>query len=77
MNDLFVADDARGGGVRGRAHRSVRRALPRARRDRARLADGVHNQRAQAVYERVGARRDERWLDYSLDVPPGATTPDS
>jgi ribosomal protein S18 acetylase RimI-like enzyme len=26
------------------------------------------NTRAQAVYDRVGARRDERWLDYSLDV---------
>ena len=35
------------------------------------------NLRAQAVYDRVGARRDERWLDYSLDVTPGATTPDS
>lgn len=26
------------------------------------------NHRAQAVYERVGAKREE-WLDYSLDVP--------
>ncbi len=26
------------------------------------------NDRARAVYERVGARRDERWLDYSLAV---------
>jgi RimJ/RimL family protein N-acetyltransferase len=35
------------------------------------------NLRAQAVYDRVGATRDVRWLDYSLDVAPGATTPDS
>ena len=35
------------------------------------------NHRAQAVYERVGGERDDRWLDYSLDVSPGATTPDS
>ena len=35
------------------------------------------NARAQAVYDRVGATRDERWLDYSLGVAPGATTPDS
>ena len=35
------------------------------------------NGRAQAVYDRVGATRDDRWLDYSLAVPPGATTPDS
>ena len=26
------------------------------------------NERAQAVYERIGARRDERWVDYSLGV---------
>ena len=26
------------------------------------------NERAQAVYDRVGATRDDRWLDYSLEV---------
>jgi RimJ/RimL family protein N-acetyltransferase len=26
------------------------------------------NRRAQRVYERVGAERDDRWLDYSLSV---------
>jgi hypothetical protein len=35
------------------------------------------NLRARAVYECVGATRDERWLDYSLTVAPGSTTPDS
>ena len=35
------------------------------------------NLRAQKVYERVGAKRDERWLDYSLRVSPGETSPDS
>ena len=78
MNDLFVAA--------GRARRRPADALiaacaercRAARRDRARLADGATRTiRAQAVYDRVGARRDERWLDYSLDVTPGATTPDS
>ena len=77
MNDLFVAD-GRARQRRGRrADRRVRRALPRARRQLARVADGPDNHRAQAVYERVGGERDERWLDYSLEVSPGATTPDS
>jgi GNAT superfamily N-acetyltransferase len=77
MNDLFVAQDARGGGWAD--------ALIAACADRCRER-GVHelawqtahtNTRAQAVYDRVGARRDDRWLDYSLSVAPGATTPDS
>jgi GNAT superfamily N-acetyltransferase len=77
MNDLFVVEDARGGGVadaliaacaeRSREHGATELAWQTART----------NLRAQAVYERVGARRDDRWLDYSLSVAPGATTPDS
>jgi hypothetical protein len=31
----------------------------------------VDNHRAQAVYERIGATRDDRWLDYQLPVDPG------
>jgi RimJ/RimL family protein N-acetyltransferase len=34
------------------------------------------NHRAQAVYARVGATRDDQWLDYQLPVPgvsPGRT----
>jgi GNAT superfamily N-acetyltransferase len=77
MNDLFVAQDARGGGFAD--------ALIAACAERCR-GRGVHelawqtahtNLRAQAVYDRVGARRDDRWLDYSFRVAPGATTPDS
>jgi GNAT superfamily N-acetyltransferase len=77
MNDLFVADGARGGGhadaliaecaERCRAHGATDLAWQTART----------NERAQAVYDRVGATRDDRWLDYSLTVEPGATTPDS
>jgi GNAT superfamily N-acetyltransferase len=77
MNDLFVMEDARGGGFaddliaacaeRCREHGATELAWQTART----------NLRAQAVYERVGARRDERWLDYSVSVAPGATTPDS
>ena len=77
MNDLFVAEGARGGGhadaliaecaERCRAHGAADLAWQTART----------NLRAQAVYDRVGAERDDRWLDYSLSVAPGATTPDS
>jgi GNAT superfamily N-acetyltransferase len=65
MNDLYVAPGARGGGTA--------EALIRACRDRCRARGAVRlewqtaldNVRAQAVYERVGGKR-EQWLDYSL-----------
>jgi GNAT superfamily N-acetyltransferase len=77
MNDLFVTEGARGGGIAD--------ALIAACAERCR-EHGAHelawqtartNARAQAVYDRAGARRDDRWLDYSLELGPGATTPDS
>jgi GNAT superfamily N-acetyltransferase len=77
MNDLFVAEDARGGGAADALIAAC------AERCRARGVGSLEwqtahdNLRAQAVYDRVGAKRDERWLDYSLGVSPGATTPDS
>jgi GNAT superfamily N-acetyltransferase len=77
MNDLFVVEDARGGGV---ADALIAACAERCReRGAPELAwqTAYTNLRAQAVYERVGAKRDERWLDYSLSVAPGATTPDS
>ena len=77
MNDLFVAPEARGGGAAG--------SLIAACADRCRERGATSlewttardNHRAQAVYERLGGRRDDRWLDYSLDTAPGAATPDS
>ena len=68
MNDLFVTSDARGG---GHADALIAACAERCReRGATELAwQTAHtNLRAQAVYERVGATRDERWLDYSLDV---------
>jgi GNAT superfamily N-acetyltransferase len=68
MNDLFVAERARGTGV---AEALIAACVERCR---ARGATSLEwttardNHRAQRLYERVGARRDERWLDYSLDV---------
>jgi len=70
MNDLFVAPEARGMGV---AEGLIAACLERCREYGAtRLVwqTARDNQRAQAVYARVGAARDDRWLDYQLPVQP-------
>jgi GNAT superfamily N-acetyltransferase len=77
MNDIFVTPEARGSGaaaglIEACAERCRRRGI--AELDWQTAHDNV---RAQKLYERVGAKRDERWLDYSLTVSPGATSPDS
>jgi len=67
MNDLFVDPAARGSGAAD--------ALIRACAERVREHGGtslqwqtaLDNARAQAVYDRVGGKR-EQWLDYSLPV---------
>ena len=68
MNDLFVSADARG---TGSAEALIEACAERSREHGATTLDwqtARDNDRARAVYERVGARRDERWLDYSLAV---------
>jgi GNAT superfamily N-acetyltransferase len=65
MNDLFVRADARGAGI---AEALIAECRARAReRGAATLGwqTAKDNYRAQAVYERVGGRREE-WIDYSL-----------
>jgi GNAT superfamily N-acetyltransferase len=65
MNDLYVAPAARGTRT---AEALIRACVERCReRGAVRLEwqTALDNHRAQAVYERVGARR-EQWLDYSL-----------
>jgi GNAT superfamily N-acetyltransferase len=65
MNDLYVAPAGRG---RGLADALIRACLERCReRGAVRLEwqTALDNHRAQAVYERVGGKRDQ-WLDYSL-----------
>jgi GNAT superfamily N-acetyltransferase len=77
MNDLFVDEQARGSGA---AAELIEACAERCRgRGITELAwQTAHdNHRAQKLYDRVGAARDERWLDYSLEVSPGATSPDS
>ena len=68
MNDLFVSEAARGG---GHADALIAECAVRCReRGATELAwqTARTNERAQAVYDRVGATRDDRWLDYSLEV---------
>lgn len=67
MNDLFVTSEARGSGV---AEALIETCRERCRDRGAKwLAwqTAKSNRRAQTVYERVGAVREE-WLDYSLET---------
>jgi GNAT superfamily N-acetyltransferase len=67
MNDLFVAESARGGGF---ADRLILACAEQCRRRGARALEwetALENTRAQAVYDRLGGVR-ERWLSYSLEI---------
>ena len=67
MNDLFVHPAARGSGL---AERLIEECRVRSgRRGAASMGwqTATDNLRAQTVYERIGAKREE-WLDYSLDT---------
>ena len=67
MNDLYVAPGGRGQGV---AEQLIEACVERVRsRGGAVLSwqTAPDNHRAQAVYERIGARRSQ-WLDYDLPV---------
>lgn len=70
MNDLFVAPPARGSGL---ADRLIAACIERCRCHGAAALQwetALENERAQAVYDRVGGVR-ERWLSYSIDVHRG------
>ena len=67
MNDLFVSSEARGARV-GEA--LIAACAERARRRGAvslTWQTALDNERAQALYDRIGARRSQ-WLDYDLPV---------
>jgi GNAT superfamily N-acetyltransferase len=68
MNDLFVHPDARGGGI---ADALIQACAERCRGRGATTLEwstARDNQRAQQVYDRVGGARDDRWVEYSLEV---------
>jgi GNAT superfamily N-acetyltransferase len=68
MNDLFVSADARGAGT---ADALIAACAERARTRGATSLDwqtARDNARARTVYDRVGGRADDRWVDYSLSL---------
>jgi len=68
MNDLFVAERARGSGVADALiDGCVERCRERGDVTSLQWQTAKDNLRAQAVYERMGGAREE-WLDYSLEV---------
>jgi GNAT superfamily N-acetyltransferase len=68
MNDLFVSSDARGGGA---ADALIGACAERARERGATSLEwqtARDNARARKVYDRIGGRADDRWVDYSLPL---------
>lgn len=68
MNDLFVSAEARGSGTAEALIDACRAACASHGGQRLEWQTAPHNERAQKVYDRVGARR-EQWIDYWLPVP--------
>lgn len=68
MNDLFVATEARGGGLAEELIGECARLVRERGGQSLEWRTAKDNLRAQAVYERVGGRRDDRWLCYSLEL---------
>jgi GNAT superfamily N-acetyltransferase len=67
MNDLFVAPGARGSGA---AEQLINACVDECRKHGAAeltWQTATDNERAQRVYDRVGAQRSQ-WVDYSLSV---------
>lgn len=67
MNDLFVSEGARGEGIAERLIGACREECVRRGAPRLIWQTAPDNMRAQAVYERVGATR-EQWVDYWLSA---------
>jgi GNAT superfamily N-acetyltransferase len=63
MNDLFVAEDARGGGHADALIEACRGECASRGIERLAWQTAPSNERAQAVYDRIGATR-EQWVDY-------------
>lgn len=70
MNDLYVAPAARGTGVADRLIKACAEHCAAHGARRLEWQTALDNRRAQAVYERVDATR-EQWLDYGIDIEPG------
>jgi GNAT superfamily N-acetyltransferase len=67
MNDLFVAPEGRGSGAAEALIERCRHACRERGATKLAWQTAKDNARAQAVYDRIGGKREE-WLDYSLDA---------
>ena len=67
MNDLFVAEDSRGRGIAERLIEACRAECSARGARQLAWQTAPDNFRAQKVYDRVGAHR-EQWVDYWLSV---------
>ena len=67
MNDLFVAPEGRGSGAAEALIERCRVACRERGASKLTWRTAKDNARAQAVYDRIGGKREE-WLDYSLDA---------
>jgi GNAT superfamily N-acetyltransferase len=68
MNDLFVSPDGRGSGA---ADALIKACVERAREHGATSLEwqtARDNERARKVYDRVGGRMSDRWVDYDLSL---------
>ena len=70
MNDLFVAPEGRGTGAAEALIDACRGECAAHGARRLTWQTALDNERAQKVYDRVGAHR-EQWIDYWLPVDPG------
>jgi GNAT superfamily N-acetyltransferase len=70
MNDHYVAPEARGSGAAEALIDACRAECARHGASRLAWQTAPDNLRAQRVYERIGARK-EQWLDYWLPVAGG------
>jgi ribosomal protein S18 acetylase RimI-like enzyme len=69
MNDLYVAPDGRGTGAAEALIEACRAECAARGARRLTWQTAPDNERAQRVYDRIGARR-EQWIDYWLPVEP-------
>jgi GNAT superfamily N-acetyltransferase len=66
MNDLYVAPQARGSGTAEALIEACRARCEQRGAVALEWQTAADNLRAQAVYDRVGGVRSDRWLDYTL-----------
>jgi GNAT superfamily N-acetyltransferase len=67
MNDLFVAPDGRGMGLAEALIEECRQRAGRRGCVSLEWSTADDNLRAQSVYDRVGGKREDQWVNYSLE----------